>query len=65
MGNHQAWKLICKFVIMKVFSLMDLVFLELGTHCHLDFKLLDERNNAITSKTFHLKLLNKGYEDMR
>lgn len=48
-----------------VFSLMDLVFLELDTHCHLDFKLLDERNNAITSKIFHLRLLNKGYEYMR
>ena len=42
------------------FSLMHLVFLKLGTHRpHLDFKILDENNNEIISRTFYLQLLNK------
>ena len=37
-----------------------IVFLELGIgHCHLDLKLLDENNNAITPRTFHLQLSSK------
>ena len=42
---------------------MHLVFLEVDTdHCHLDFKLLDEKNNVIIAMTFFLQLLNKGHE---
>ena len=42
------------------FSLMHLVFLELGTHRpHLDFKILDENNNETILRTFYLQLLNK------
>ena len=41
---------------------MHLVFLELDTyHSLLDFKLLDENNNAIIPRTFYLQLLNKDY----
>ena len=43
-----------------------LVFLELDTHdCHLDFKLLDENNNAVIPRTFYLNLLNKDNEYIR
>ena len=43
------------------FSPMHLVFLELETHhCHLDFKLLDENNNAVTFRTFYEHSLNKS-----
>ena len=43
------------------FTLMHLVFLELGTHhFHLGFKLLDENNNAVIPGTFYLQLLNKA-----
>ena len=42
------------------FSPMNLVFLELDSHRpHLDFKILDENNNEVTSRTFYLQLLNK------
>ena len=40
--------------------LIDLVFLEIGTHhCHLVFKLSDENNNVITPKIFFPQFLNK------
>ena len=42
------------------FSPMHLVFLELDTHQHhLDFKILDEKNNEVIPRTFYLQLLNK------
>ena len=42
------------------FSPIHLVFLELDTHRnHLDFKILDENNIEVISKTFYLQLLNK------
>ena len=42
------------------FSPIHLVFLELETdRSHLDFKILDENNNEVISKTFYLQLLNK------
>ena len=48
-SNHKA-----------TFSPIHLVFLELGTdQPHLDFKILDEKNNEIIPKTFYLQLLNK------
>ena len=43
------------------FTLMHFVFLELGTHCLLDFKLLTAKNKLITAKTVHLQLLNNDY----
>ena len=40
MGNHQAFWLACKFLILK----QPLVFPELDAHhCHLDFKLLEKQ----------------------
>ena len=42
------------------FSPMHLVFLELDMHRnHLDFKILDEKNNEVIPRTLHLQLLNK------
>ena len=42
------------------FSPIHLVFLELDIdQPHLDFKILDENNNEIIPRTFHLQLLNK------
>ena len=42
------------------FSPIHLAFLELETdRSHLDFKILDENNNEVISKTFYLQLLNK------
>ena len=42
------------------FSPIHLVFLELDTHRnHLDFKILDEKNNEVIPRTFYLQLLNK------
>ena len=42
------------------FSSIHLVFLELDTHRqHLDFKMLDEKNNEVIPRTFYLQLLNK------
>ena len=47
------------------FSPIHLVFLELDIHQpHLDFKILDERNNEVIPRTFYLQLLNK-YEYIR
>ena len=43
------------------FSPIHLVFLELDIHqSHLDFKILDEKNNEVTPRTFYLQLLNKN-----
>ena len=45
------------------FTPIHLKLLELETHhCHLDFKLLDENNNTLFPKTFHLQLLYKDNE---
>ena len=43
------------------FSPVNLVFLELEDlhQAHLDFKILDENNNEVIPKTFHVQLLNK------
>ena len=42
------------------FSPMHLVFLELDTHRpYMDFKILDEKNNEVITRTFHLQLLKK------
>ena len=42
------------------FSPMHLVFLELDTHRpHLDFKILNENNSKVITRTFYLQLLNK------
>ena len=42
------------------FSPVHLVFLELDAHRHhLDFKILDEKNNEVILRTFCLQLLNK------
>ena len=42
------------------FSPAHLVVLELeDIHQHLDFKILDENNNDVIPRTFHLQLLNK------
>ena len=42
------------------FSPTHLVFLELDTHRHhLEFKILDEKNNEVIQRTFYLQLLNK------
>ena len=42
------------------FSSKHLVFLELDTRWpHLDFKILDENNKEVISRTFYLQLLNK------
>ena len=42
------------------FAQIHLVFLELTTHhCQLDFKLLDECNNAVIPRTLYIQLLNK------
>ena len=44
----------------STFSPLYLVFLELDTHRqHLDFKVLDEKNNEVIPRTFYLQLLNK------
>ena len=54
--------LVCMHVsnYKATFSPMHLVFLELDTHRpHLDFKILDENNNVVIPKTFHLQLLKK------
>ena len=57
MGNHQAFWLACKFLILK----QPLVFPELNAHhCHVDFKLLEENKNLIIPRTFYHQLLNKG-----
>ena len=41
------------------FSLIHLVFLELDIDKpHLDFKILDEKNNEVIQRTFYLQLLN-------
>ena len=43
------------------FSPIHLVFLELDIHQpHLDFKILDEKNNEVIPRTFYLQLLNKN-----
>ena len=43
------------------FSPIDLAFLELDIHQpHLDFKILDEKNNEVIPSTFYLQLLNKN-----
>ena len=44
------------------FTLMQLVFLELDTHFHLNFNFFDENNNDFIPKTLHLQLLNKDHE---
>ena len=42
------------------FSPMHLVFLELDTHRpHLDFKILNENNSKVITRTLYLQLLNK------
>ena len=42
------------------FPPMHLVFLELDAYRpHLDFKILDENNNEVFSRTLYLQLLNK------
>ena len=42
------------------FPPVHLVFLELETHMpHLDFKIIDENNSEVTTRTFYLQLLNK------
>ena len=42
------------------FSPMHLVFLEFDTHRpHLDFKILDGKNNKVIPRPFYLQLLNK------
>ena len=47
------------------FSLAHLTFLELeDIHQHLDFKILDENNNDVIPRTFHLQLLNKQWACM-
>ena len=39
----------------EAFAPMHLVFLEQDTHqCHLDFKPVDENNNAVVPGTFYL-----------
>ena len=43
------------------FTQMHFVFLELGAHCLLDFKLLTANKKLITVKTIHLQLLNNDY----
>ena len=44
------------------FSLIHLAFLELDMdQPHLDFKILDENNNEVISKTFYLQLLTKQW----
>ena len=45
------------------FSPVNLVFLELEDlhQPHLDFKILDENNNEVIPKTFHVQLLNKEW----
>ena len=44
----------------ETFSPIHLVFLDLDTdRPHLDFKILDEKNNKVIPKTFYLQLLNK------
>ena len=42
---------------------MHLIFLELEDtrRPHLDFKILDENNNEVISRTFYLQLLNKEW----
>ena len=48
------------------FNPMHLIFLELDTHNYqLNFKLLDENNNAVIPRTFYLHLLNKDNEYIR
>ena len=48
------------------FSPMHLVLLELDTHRpHLNFKILDENNSEVISRTFCLQLLNKHHEHIR
>ena len=48
------------------FSPMHLVLLELDTHRpHLNFKILDENNSEVISRTFYLQLLNKHHEHIR
>ena len=49
-----------------IFSPLHLVFLELDTHRHhLNFKILDENNNEVITRTFYLQLLNKDHEHIR
>ena len=44
------------------FSPIHLVFLELDIdQPHLDFKILDENNNEVISRTFYLELLSKQW----
>ena len=44
----------------STFSQINIVFLELDMHRnHLNFKILDENNNEVISRTFYLQLLNK------
>ena len=44
------------------FSPIHLVYLELDTdRTHLDFKILDENNKEVISRTFYLQLLNKQW----
>ena len=48
------------FNYKATFSSIHLVFSELDIHQpHLDFKILDERNNEVIPRTFYLQLLNK------
>ena len=43
-----------------MFSPTHLVFLKLDTYLlHLDFKILDKKNNEVIPRTFYLQLLNK------
>ena len=49
-------------IYKETFSPIHLVFLELDIdQPHLDFKILDENNNEVISRTFYLELLNKQW----
>ena len=60
--NGQPSSLLARMDISNykaTFSLLHLVFLELDIdQPHLDFKILDEKNNEVIQRTFYLQLLN-------
>ena len=60
--NGQPSSLLARMDISNykaTFSLIHLVFLELDIDKpHLDFKILDEKNNEVIQRTFYLQLLN-------
>ena len=62
--GHSSNLIGCNYVsdYKAAFTPMQLVFLELGTHFHLNFRFLDETNNDFVPKTLQLQLLNKDYE---